>query len=58
VAQDDPDSGGIVYDPRVDDHHHVICRSCGRVQDMDAHVDTTDAEAAAKPPALSPATAS
>ncbi len=40
--------GGIVYDPRLDDHHHVICRSCGRVQDIDAQIDTSQAEQAAK----------
>src|SRR3954454_9333932 len=31
--------GGTLYDPRTDAHHHVICRACGRVQDVDAPVD-------------------
>ena len=40
--------GSTLYDSRVDDHHHVICRSCGRVQDIDASVDSREAEAAAR----------
>src|SRR4051794_3078909 len=39
--------GGTVYDPRTDPHHHVICRRCGRMQDVVARVDTADAERAA-----------
>jgi Fe2+ or Zn2+ uptake regulation protein len=40
--------GGTVYDSRVDDHHHVICRSCGRIEDLDAPLDTSAAERAAR----------
>jgi Fe2+ or Zn2+ uptake regulation protein len=40
--------GGTVYDSRVDEHHHVICRSCGRIADVDARVDTRAAERAAR----------
>jgi Fe2+ or Zn2+ uptake regulation protein len=40
--------GGTVYDPRLDDHHHVICRACGRVEDVDARVDTRAAAEAAR----------
>ena len=39
--------GGTLYDARRDQHHHVICRVCGRVQDVDAPVDTGAAERAA-----------
>jgi Fur family transcriptional regulator, stress-responsive regulator len=39
--------GGTVYDSRVDDHHHVICRSCGRIEDVDAPIDTAAADRAA-----------
>ena len=31
--------GATTYDSRTDDHHHMICRVCGRVQDLDAEVD-------------------
>src|SRR3954454_22286759 len=40
--------GKTVYDPRVEPHHHVICRRCGRIQDLDAGVDSAAAEHAAR----------
>src|SRR3954468_19403092 len=40
--------GTTVYDPRVAPHHHIICRSCGRIQDIDAPVDSAAAERAAR----------
>src|SRR4051812_37678319 len=40
--------GAIMYDSRVDDHHHVICRHCGRMQDLDVAIDTRAAERAAR----------
>lgn len=40
--------GMTVYDPRIEPHHHVICRRCGRVEDLDAPVDTARAERAAR----------
>src|SRR3954463_5737338 len=39
--------GATLYDARTDEHHHVICRVCGRVQDLDARVDTRAVEEAA-----------
>jgi Fe2+ or Zn2+ uptake regulation protein len=39
--------GGTVYDPNTAPHHHVICRRCGRIQDVEAEVDTRLAERAA-----------
>lgn len=40
--------GTAVYDPRVAPHHHVICRGCGRIQDIEAPVDSAAAERAAR----------
>jgi Fe2+ or Zn2+ uptake regulation protein len=40
--------GATLYDPRIDEHHHVICRSCGRVQNVDARVDMRAAVRAAR----------
>jgi Fe2+ or Zn2+ uptake regulation protein len=40
--------GGTVYDSRVDEHHHVICRSCGRIEDVEAPLDTAAVEQAAR----------
>ena len=32
-----PAGSAALYEDRVgDDHHHVICRTCGRVEDVDA----------------------
>jgi Fe2+ or Zn2+ uptake regulation protein len=39
--------GTTVYDPRTEPHHHVICRRCGRMEDLEAAVDAGPAEAAA-----------
>ena len=30
--------GTAVYDPRLDPHHHVFCRSCEAITDLDAPV--------------------
>lgn len=40
--------GATTYDSRVDDHHHLICRACGRVEDLDVAVDARAAEDAAR----------
>jgi Fe2+ or Zn2+ uptake regulation protein len=39
--------GTTVYDSRTDAHHHVICRRCGRMEDIVAPVDAEAATAAA-----------
>ncbi len=31
--------GSVVYDPRVGEHHHLICRECGAITDIDAEID-------------------
>src|SRR3954453_12560074 len=40
--------GTTVYDSRVAPHHHIICRACGRIQDIEAPVDSGAAERAAR----------
>lgn len=37
-----------VYDPRTDDHHHLVCRDCGEVLDVDAAVDHSSVLRAAR----------
>jgi Fur family ferric uptake transcriptional regulator/Fur family peroxide stress response transcriptional regulator len=39
--------GAILYDPRGDAHHHLVCRRCGRVEDLDARIDVMPAMRAA-----------
>jgi Fe2+ or Zn2+ uptake regulation protein len=34
------DSGATRFDPNVDDHHHMVCSTCGAV--LDVYVDGTD----------------
>jgi Fe2+ or Zn2+ uptake regulation protein len=32
-------TGSARFDPNVEsNHHHVVCRSCGKVRDVDAHI--------------------
>lgn len=31
--------GAAVYDPRTEPHHHLICRECGAIADVDGAVD-------------------
>lgn len=31
--------GAVLFDSRTVEHHHLICRSCGAVQDVDANVE-------------------
>lgn len=33
------EGGTVVYDPRTDAHHHLVCRACGAISDIDADVD-------------------
>ncbi len=46
--------GATTYDSRVDDHHHLVCRECGRMEDLDALIDTAAAENAARAAGFSP----
>lgn len=37
----DAGTGPTLYDPRVDDHQHMVCRRCGRIDDLDYQLDET-----------------
>jgi Fur family ferric uptake transcriptional regulator/Fur family peroxide stress response transcriptional regulator len=41
------DGHAVVYDPRTDEHHHLVCRGCGAIVDVDAPVDTASVREAA-----------
>src|SRR3954463_15014020 len=41
-------SGAALYDPRLDPHQHVVCRSCGREEDLDGAADAGRALRAAR----------
>jgi Fe2+ or Zn2+ uptake regulation protein len=33
------ESGTAVFDPRTDEHHHMVCRRCGAIADVDGPID-------------------
>ena len=33
-------AGALLWDPRTAEHHHLTCRRCGRVEDIDEVVET------------------
>lgn len=47
-------SGPTLYDPRVEEHHHLVCRRCGGVEDVDASLDLGPALRAARRGKLAP----
>jgi Fe2+ or Zn2+ uptake regulation protein len=40
--------GPALYDPRREEHHHFVCRSCGAVSDLDTSLDATPVLRAAR----------
>src|SRR5918992_199408 len=40
-------AGTTLFDPRTDVHHHLICTSCGAIEDLDSDLDTARLERAA-----------
>jgi Fe2+ or Zn2+ uptake regulation protein len=40
-------SGTTLFDPRTEPHHHLICTSCGSVEDLDSALDSAALEGAA-----------
>jgi Fe2+ or Zn2+ uptake regulation protein len=46
--------GAAVYDPRIDEHHHLVCRVCGRAEDLDVPVDVAAAVSAARERGFTP----
>jgi Fe2+ or Zn2+ uptake regulation protein len=46
--------GALLFDSRTADHHHLVCRNCGAVQDLDANVDFAPALAGARVAGFAP----
>jgi len=40
-------AGTTLFDPRTDAHHHLICTTCGSIEDLDSALDTAMLERAA-----------
>jgi Fe2+ or Zn2+ uptake regulation protein len=43
-----PAGGRVLFDPRLDEHAHLVCSSCGRVEDIETGLDTARLTAAAR----------
>ena len=41
-------SATALWDPRPERHHHLICRSCGAVEDLDVRIEAAGALRAAR----------
>jgi Fe2+ or Zn2+ uptake regulation protein len=39
--------GTLLWDTRADAHHHMICRNCGRIEDMETPLDLEGARRSA-----------
>jgi Fur family peroxide stress response transcriptional regulator len=50
-------SGAALFDPRTEEHQHLVCRNCRRVEDLDVKVDTASALRAARRHGFEPADA-
>lgn len=47
-------AGVTVYDPRVDEHHHLVCSRCGAIADVDGRIDDTALRASAADAGFTP----
>jgi Fe2+ or Zn2+ uptake regulation protein len=46
--------GAVLYDPHTDDHHHLVCRRCHSVTDVQLDLDTAGALASAESHGFAP----
>ena len=46
--------GAAIYDPRTDEHHHLVCRRCGAIMDVEATVGAGDLLDAARSAGFAP----
>jgi Fe2+ or Zn2+ uptake regulation protein len=50
-------TGAALWDPRTDEHHHLVCSRCGAVEDVDAPLDVAPVVRAARRRGYQPAAA-
>ena len=46
--------GAVIYDPRTDQHHHLACRRCGAIVDVEAPLEAGALLAAARSVGFAP----
>jgi Fur family ferric uptake transcriptional regulator/Fur family peroxide stress response transcriptional regulator len=54
IRRVDVGSGPALYDARTESHHHTVCRHCGQVEDLDAPVDLSALDRAARTAGFEP----
>jgi Fe2+ or Zn2+ uptake regulation protein len=50
----DAGAGAVLYDARTEPHQHMVCRRCGRVDDLDGDVETAPLLSAARAAGFAP----
>jgi Fe2+ or Zn2+ uptake regulation protein len=50
----DAGAGPTLYDARTEPHQHMVCRRCGRVEDLDGELETTKLWSAAERTGFTP----
>jgi Fe2+ or Zn2+ uptake regulation protein len=48
------DAGTALYDARTEPHQHVVCRHCGRIEDLDIDLDSDSILVAARATGFDP----
>jgi Fe2+ or Zn2+ uptake regulation protein len=48
------EGGTVVFDPRTDEHHHLACRRCGAIVDVEADIQADALLAAARNAGFTP----
>lgn len=48
------EGGTVVFDPRTDAHHHLVCRGCGKIIDVDAPIQPDAVLTAARDAGFTP----
>jgi Fe2+ or Zn2+ uptake regulation protein len=46
--------GAVIYDPRTDAHHHLACRRCGKIVDVEAPLEAGALLSAARAAGFAP----
>jgi Fe2+ or Zn2+ uptake regulation protein len=46
--------GAVIYDPRTEQHHHLACRRCGKIADVEAPVEAAALLSAARAAGFAP----
>ena len=50
------EGGAVVFDSRTEDHHHLVCRGCGAIVDVESSVGTSGLLDAARQAGFTPLT--